>query len=545
VVSCSPKGPYSGNNSKMVELLLNGVGGDDVTTTVTGGPPNKSNPNHSTAQGLTPLTLAMQTNDIEAVRLLVSANANILHRCAMGFSPIVWGLIGSLSAPPADPEADSEQCVKFLLNVAANRGSSAHNECQQDYNAFKFSKLLATLRETRSRQRESESGSEKADDLELLSKLLAALPLNQSTTDEAAAALNINMCMLEKIHSALEGTLPDAFSRIWTLPKADAQAEALLATLTEQQVMNVCVSQAPASARCQLRVMMTGPYGPGGRADKPPFLVPYKQAFHADIHAEPANQETQSSGFKSPSYVSGLYKDYKELIVDLCANRYSAAIPTQRGLDMVVEQLRRANSGGHVLTQIVFDPVSSEKLATDDHELASYWADLISGTDHPDVDIDVKYYNLATDTHPATGDVLVVAPDLLWAGQKNSFVHNVFTSLQTLIENKNDGGLVIVVGECHSVAAGAASVQAPAASVNDGDDDDEMPELADAPVGQNHESGGASSEELSTPFKLAVGDLFEQGLRILTSKNYEIKARQPLPNWLHEKCEIVVWGAKN
>jgi hypothetical protein len=571
VVACAPNGPVSGRNAKVVELLLNGQYTTSSGQLVTVKPSKshtqqqtkdedkaiKSNPNHSTAQGLSPLQLAVQCNDLVSARLLLAAGASITHRDGMGFSPIVWAHIGSQGKDPSSAK-NSEDCVKFLLAAASFRGAQTFNECDQDTRCFQFTKVLASLRETFLKQQadaQTSTNTQQANDLALLTKLLAALPIetSPSPSSSSAGAQSAQRSMLEKVHDALTQSMPNVFTKVWKLPAVDtpeqaAQVQEQMKSLTSQQLMNVIVAMSPPSDRAQLRIMMTGPFGPGGRPDKPAFLVPYNEI----VGANPSSGgDAGSTGASGAAFVSGLYRDYKELIVNLLANRYSAAIPSNKALQFIVQQVRQYSSGSadHLLTQLVSEP---EPTDGSEIEFKGYWADLLADIkSDSEAPIDCQFHNMTTDAldeSVLSGDVLIIAPDLLLSAKKDAASAVVakdkfaaaVSSIQASVLASKTKGLVICVGECPSNEVFAHLNTSAAAD----DDDEEMPDLVDG-VEAVHLAGSSAttSGELKTPFKHQAGDVFDSLLFKLNDK-YEIKARHELPNWLHEKTEVTIWAPR-
>jgi ankyrin repeat protein len=121
LVACSPNGPRSGNNANMVELLIQAG----------------SRVDQQTETGLCPLAAAAQCNDGESVELLLEAGAKLTNRCGMGFSPVIWGLIGGNGIPNA--------AINALLK-SASQNTETKYEVDQDMRCYFFSRLLNSLK---------------------------------------------------------------------------------------------------------------------------------------------------------------------------------------------------------------------------------------------------------------------------------------------------------------------------------------------------------------------------------------------------------------
>ena len=60
--------------------------------------------------GLTPLSLAAQSGCGHSTLLLLKAKSSINFRCKQGFSPMVWGLIGSEGA-----DSEVSACLSLIV----------------------------------------------------------------------------------------------------------------------------------------------------------------------------------------------------------------------------------------------------------------------------------------------------------------------------------------------------------------------------------------------------------------------------------------------
>jgi len=112
-------------------------------------------PNHQTmGQGLSALHLAAQTGDGQTVLLLLKKGASINMRCRLGFSPIVYALIGTEGS-------DGEACQVLMSAAAAhvkivkeqkNEDSMLLKEIEQDRQCYAFSRhvrLISKLANTK------------------------------------------------------------------------------------------------------------------------------------------------------------------------------------------------------------------------------------------------------------------------------------------------------------------------------------------------------------------------------------------------------------
>lgn len=108
LVACSPGGPKSGSNGDIVQLLLDAG----------------ARANHKNSVGFTPLSAAGQSRDLRSLRLLLEAGGDLGVRCAQGFSPVIWALIGSES----DEESSAESIHSKQATVIARHSYLLRNE---------------------------------------------------------------------------------------------------------------------------------------------------------------------------------------------------------------------------------------------------------------------------------------------------------------------------------------------------------------------------------------------------------------------------------
>lgn len=223
VVACAPNGPFSGRNSKAVQVLIDAG----------------SNVNHITSTGMSPLLLAAQSGDLESVKLLISAGAKLNHRCLMGFSCLVWARIGS-----AGVDSDTQ---RFILEaVQAIEASDEHKEqlafeFDEDMRCFNISALLDVLK--KSHNISTEQGiTSAAVDLKLIETTKTFFNISQSIEENT-----LPIVLFEEIISKL----PKLLYKKWQ-PKVSGEAESL----------NQCIEAAPFLHKCWLNILTTAAFGP-------------------------------------------------------------------------------------------------------------------------------------------------------------------------------------------------------------------------------------------------------------------------------------------
>jgi len=137
--ACAVNSPAARKNQVIVDMLCN----------------KGCFPNHQTIQqGLSALHLAAQTGDGQTVLLLLKKGASINMRCRLGFSPIIYALIGTEGS-------DGEACQVLMSAAAAhvkvvkeqkNEDSVLLKEIEQDRQCYAFSRhvrLISKLANTK------------------------------------------------------------------------------------------------------------------------------------------------------------------------------------------------------------------------------------------------------------------------------------------------------------------------------------------------------------------------------------------------------------
>jgi tetratricopeptide (TPR) repeat protein len=133
-VACSPDNPRhpskgSSNHEVVSALLARGA-----------------SPVHKIfGSGMTAISLASQSGDGESVLCLIKAGAVINSRCTIGFSPIVWAMIGNGPKPLKENSA-----VGVLLHFASNCGvAQLQDEMKEDMKCFHLAAMLHELKKVR------------------------------------------------------------------------------------------------------------------------------------------------------------------------------------------------------------------------------------------------------------------------------------------------------------------------------------------------------------------------------------------------------------
>lgn len=342
-VACSPNGPCSCHNSDVVEVLLEA----------------KSRVNLRTGDGLTPLSLAAQSNDVDSVRLLLAAGGSVSTRCLLGFSPVVWGLVGS--------GGSLTECISMLLSAAAavtsaaatalrnahavaqsgggaggaggtggtggTGGEEADNtreisvdastlanarltfDLSQDIKCFCFSQLLRTLQGEHVKLGGPAALTAEralATRTAVVEKLMELLQVpvegagSGGSVTRTLAAVESSANILERIQSSVEAAIPAIMAKRWLVRVTDADTGASASTAATAaggvSPMSRALALAAPQERCWLQILMTAAYGPRPPGS-PPFLI--KAPFSTAVSALKGSSSTTSVVSEISSTESG------------------------------------------------------------------------------------------------------------------------------------------------------------------------------------------------------------------------------------------------
>jgi tetratricopeptide (TPR) repeat protein len=324
---------------------------------------HKANPQFKIpASGMTALSLAAQGGDGESVLALLQGGAVVNVRCAVGFSPIVWAMIGN---GPKPFKANRAFMVLFH-KISECKTPALLDEAREDIKCFHLSAMLADMKSTKKKVIPEGATAAQASTLQAVfhdlllqnlrrrvglppkAELAAAAaappapavlpPAPPSEGEEASATAEKELAaavaaqsphthatddanvLLRIVSVLMPQYIPRIMTRKWSVKADHEDKKDILAALGNANPIE----------RCWLSVVMCAVSGP----QKSELLLDF---------SSPLCPATGDEKFG----VIGCYADFIELVRAPLSREYSSFIPAGVLLDRIAEARYLVSSGDH------------------------------------------------------------------------------------------------------------------------------------------------------------------------------------------------------